>query len=189
MVQIRKIESNEVSERKQRRNTLILSIVMIGILLFSTAGYFSLKENDGGAGSDEGVQNYGDSWVFNYNGEQIRLSSPPKAAENVSILLFKSLSDYAGKTVYVASESEAQFYEVSSTVGRYTERMQPACYGKCDKNLPEKSCNDTMIVIQNFGESESSYLKGKIYEESGCVFIDGGIDAVDSFIYKIFGMI
>ncbi len=184
---IRKLETKEEIERKRKRNTLILSIIMIGILMFSTAGYFSLRENDEG-NANGGVQNIGDYWIFTYGDQNIRLSSSPESAENVSILMFKTLESYYGKTVYVSSESETQLYEISSTLGRYTERMQAACYGKCDRNLPEKNCSDILIVIRALNETEKEG-EGKIYEEQNCVFIEGKMNAIDAFLYKIFGII
>jgi hypothetical protein len=185
-LEIRKIESAEESERKRKRNTLILSILMIAILLFSTAGYFSMRDNEDTTNSNKNVENIGDSWILKYGDQSLRLSNSPESAENVSILMFKNLESYYGKTVYVAYENEVQFYEVASTLGRYTERMQPACYGKCEKDFPEKTCNDTMIVIKNLNETEPG--KSKIYEEDNCLFIEGNLVAVDAFIYKIFGV-
>jgi hypothetical protein len=190
MVEIRKLEKKEDAEKRTRRNTLILSIMMIGILVLSTAGYFTMRDESSSTTGSEKVENVGDAWVLREGEQTMRLSSSPESAENVSILLFRSVNDYAGKTVYVASDNEAQFYEIASTLGRYTERMQPACYGKCEKNLPEKNCNDTMIVIRNLNESNAEFGKrGRIYEESGCVFIEGKMDAIDAFIYKLFGVI
>lgn len=186
MAGIRKIESAEEAERKGKRNTLILSIVMISILVFSTAGYFTLRdssESSTGTGS-KNVQNVGDAWVLTYGGQSIKISSSPESAENVSISLSKTMDDYYGKTIYISSESESGFYEIYSTLGQYTERVQEACYGKCERNLPEENCSERVIVIKtNLTE------KGKIYEEGNCVFIEGGMDAIDAFLYKIFGVI
>jgi len=184
MVQIRKIETAEEIERKRKRNNLILSIIMILILVFSTAGYFSLREDTStSSGGSDNVQNVGDAWIITYGDQTIRVSSSPESAQNTSILSLKTIDYYSGKTVYVASDSDAGFYEIASTVGRYTGRMQQACYGECEKNLPEKNCDDTMIVIRtNLTE------KGRIYEEDNCVFIEGGLDAVDAFIYQLFGV-
>lgn len=181
MHNIRRIESSEESERKRKRNTLILSIVMIGILVFSTAGYFSMRE-DSGDSSSEGVQNTGNGWLFKYGDQQIMVDSSLDDAKNVSVILFKRVDDYYGKTVYVASDYDAEFYEIYQSLGKYTGRMQQACYGDCEKDLPEKNCNDTLIVVKRTNESET----GKVYEKDNCVFIEGDMKAVDAFIYKVF---
>ena len=183
-MEIRKIQTEEEMEKKRKRNSLILSIVMISILVFSTAGYFSLREDDASSSGDNRVENIGDSWILRYGDQIMQLSNSPESAKNVSISLFKSISDYSGKTVYIASESDPELYEISSTLGRYIDRLQPACYGKCDKDLPEKNCNETMIVIRSLNISENS--KGRVYESDNCVFIEGDLIAVDAFIYNLF---
>jgi len=62
----------------------------------------------------------------------------------------------------------------------YASRVQEACYGKCDKNLPEKSCNDSLIV---FRQNDSE----KISQSDNCIFIEGNLRDADAFIYKLFG--
>lgn len=190
-MEIRKIETHEESEKKRKRNTLMLSIIMIGILLFSTAGYFTFKGNEDG-GSETKYENptsTGDYWVLNYGGAKLRFSSSPESAKNVSILFSKTMEDYYGKTIYVASESELTSDEIISTLGRFTARTQKACYGNCTKNLPERKCglNETMIVVG--ANSIDLTEKGKVYEANNCVFIEGGIIQVDAFLYRLFGVI
>jgi len=163
-MEIRKIESEETREKKSKRNVLILSMVMIAILVFSTAGYFSMREDE------ENGEN---------NGLQFNLANSLKETENVSILMFKTINDYSGKMVYVSSDYSGGLSELSLALRDYAERIQEACYGECDQNLPEKDCNETMIVISNSNES-------KVYEEENCVFIQGDLRAVDAFIYKLF---
>jgi hypothetical protein len=186
-LEIRKIGTKEEAERKSRRNTLILSIIMISILVLSTAGYFSMRDNgtSTNTGSDK-VQNVGDSWIINYNGESIRLSSSPESTKNVSVVMFSKLESYAGKSVYVASDYDGGFYEVGSAMQNYVGRIQQACYGKCNKDLPEKNCTDTMIVISELNNSAGG--AGRVYEQDNCVFIEGGLNAVDAFLYHIFGV-
>lgn len=188
---IRKIESNEELERKGKRNALILSIFMISLLVFSTAGYFSLTDDGtaGTAGSDKNVENIGDSWILRFGDQTFRITNSPENGENVSILMFANLDKFYGKTVYVSTENDAEFYEIYSSLGAYTGRMQQACYGECEKNLPEKDCNETMIVVRSLDEVDGTKAgQGKIYEADNCVFIEGGMTAVDAFLYRIFGV-
>ena len=185
-LELRKIGTKEDAERKSKRNTLIISIVMISILVFSVAaGYFSMGKEDTNTSSDK-VQNVGDYWVINYNGVGIRLTSSPESTENISVIMFKGLESYAGKTLYISSEYDGGFNEVGSALQNYVQRIQPACYGTCDKDYPEKDCNETMIVISGLNDYKSG--EGKVYEQDNCVFIEGGLDAVDAFLYKIFGI-
>src|SRR3990172_3551607 len=138
---IRKIEPKEESERKRKRNTLVLSVIMISLLLFSTAGYsiISSVEDNSQTSSNNLVENVGGSWIINYGGETISLSNSPESGQNVSISFFGSLQNYNGKTLYVAAK-DADFYEIYNALSGYADRVQQACYGDCTKNLPEKDC-------------------------------------------------
>ena len=89
------------------------------------------------------------------------------------------IEDYYRKVVYVASDNKGAMYEIGQNLGKYTERMQEACYGNCSENLPEKNCSDLLIV---FDES----IERKVYQEENCVFIEGDLKAVDAFLWRIF---
>jgi hypothetical protein len=183
MNNLRKIESKEEMERKRKRNTLFLSIIMIAILVFSTAGYFAFRDDTSTQSNTEGVQNMGDSWVFTYGEQTIRMSHSPEDVKNITVFINEDISSYSGKTVYIASESDAGLYEIYPALSGYAERVQSACYGKCTKDLPEKECNETMIVIR------PANLTDMVYQKDNCVFIEGDLKAVDAFLYKIYGMI
>ncbi|MBS3091276.1 hypothetical protein J4217_02395 [Candidatus Pacearchaeota archaeon] len=183
---LRKIESaEEKAKREKRRNRLLIGVMLL-LLLGSTAGYSFLsgdKDNAQKVGSN-GVQNIGGQWAANYNGQTLYFSSSPETAKNISLSTFFSLQDYYQKSVYVVADTDSSNvnYEIASTLGQYTGRMQPACYGSCDKDLPEKNCTDYLIVW-------NSSAANNVYQKDNCVFIDGDITAIDAFLYKIFGYI
>lgn len=179
---LRKIETKDESERKRKRNTLIASIIMISILVFSTAGYFSMDGDESETVSNETVRNVGDYWVANYGEEILRFTNSPDSAKNVSVGFVNGINSYSGKPMYISSDSEIVSYEIGSNLGRYASRVQLACYGVCDRDLPEKNCTDNLIV---FNQSEQN----KVRQEDKCVFIDGDMRAVDAFLYRIFGLI
>ena len=182
---MRKVETREEAERKQKRNTLVVSIVLIAILVFSTAGYFSLSDEEETGGSSQGsskVKDMGNGWAMDYNGQALSFSSSPDSASNASISLINTLGSYAGQDFYIASDNEAVTYEISYNLGRFAERVQPACYGACDKNLPEKGCKDNLIVFKEAAQN-------RVYQNDNCVFIEGSMSAADAFLYKIFGVI
>ena len=90
------------------------------------------------------------------------------------------INDFSGKTLYIDSENLAVNGEILNNLGKYSYRIQEACYGECERNLPEKSCEDNFIV---FRESEER----NVYQEENCIFIDGDLSSVDAFLYKILG--
>jgi len=179
---IRKIESKEESDRKRKRNTLIISVIMISVLVFGTAGYFSGRETST-EGNQSVVSEMGNEWVMQYGSDNqiLRFSNSPESVKNVSIMGAVALESYYGQTVYVSSDNDALTYEIASNLGRYTERMQPACYGNCSKDLPSKNCTDILIV---FNASEQS----RVYQKENCLFIEGDMRAADAFLYRIFGV-
>ena len=93
---------------------------------------------------------------------------------------YVDFNNYAGSTVYVVSENQAVFFEISATMGRFL-RVQEACYGPCEEDLPEKNCTDNLIIWQDSPEN-------KVYQEENCVFIDGDMRTVDAFLYDLFGL-
>ncbi len=181
---IRKLQSAEEIEKKKKRNMLIASIVLIAILVFSTAGYFSsTNEGSDNNKNNKNISEIGNEWVLDYGGQYLRFSNPPEVAENVSMNFDYLIGDYSGKVVYVASDSDSASYEIGASLGRYTQRIQGACYGKCNKDFPEKNCTEMLIVFSKSNETS------RIYQEQSCVFIEGDLKAVDSFLYRIFGVI
>jgi hypothetical protein len=179
---IRKLESREESEKRQRRNTLVISIILIAILVFSTAGYFSLSSKEEKKEGESAVQEMGNEWVMKYGEQILKFSSPPEAAKNTSIMIASTLENYYEKSFYIVSESDAAYYEIAYNLGRVAGRIQPACYGKCERNLPEKNCSETLIIYNQSGQN-------RVYQDNNCVFIEGSMSAVDAFLYRIFGVI
>jgi hypothetical protein len=180
---IRKLQSAEEIEKKKKRNMLIASIVLIAILVFSTAGYFSSDSDNGNTKNNKNISEIGNEWVLDYGGQYLRFSNPPEVAENVSMNFNYLIDDYSGKVAYVASDSDSASYEIGASLGRYTQRMQGACYGKCDKDFPEKNCTDYIIVFSKSNETS------RVYQEQNCIFIEGDLKAVDAFLYRVFGVI
>jgi hypothetical protein len=180
-MKLRRLETKEEAEKKRKRNTLIASIIMIGILVLSTAGYFSLSGNEEKK-SNEAIQNIGNYWIANYSGQQLRFTNSPDSVKNVSVGFISNINSYYGKIVYISSDNELANYEIGANIGKYAARVQLACYGQCEKNLPEKNCTDSLIVFNQSGQN-------KVYQEENCVFIDGDMRAVDAFLYRIFGLI
>lgn len=185
---MREIGSRQDIEKKTRRNALIISIVMLGILVISTAGYAFITgtengdEPQGNAGNSK-VQQMGDYWVFEFEGKTVQVSSSLEQVKNISVILGPdiNLDKYKQKPLYIASNNTGVIYEIGSTIGRFAPRAQAACYGNCTANLPVKGCYDNLIVWKESDEN-------RVYQNDSCVFIDGDLKAADAFIYRIFGM-
>ena len=184
---MRKLGSDRESKDKNKRNTMIMSGVMLFLLLISTAGYAIVSSSQNSESSEEnyeGVVNAGNYWTFEHNGQNIYLRNSPDEVRNISVLIGPQVSvpTYSSSVLYIASENEGVYTEVASSLGRFSQRVQRACYSNCSKDLPEKSCASNLIVW-----NESSY--NLVRQEENCIFIDGDLRAVDAFLYKVFNKI
>ncbi len=186
---MRRIESAEEAEKRRKRTTSILSILMLGILLFGTAGfafsYYGGTSNSDGSTDSSGTQegfNSAGQWVKVLNGQSFYFTNSPEDVKDIKIDLSKTLGEYSGNKIYIAGESNSLSYnEIVSVLGQYSSGLQPACFGKCEDNLPEKTCSDNIIVLN---ESEEN----SVSQENNCVFINGNVKAADAFLFEILGI-
>ncbi len=166
--------------RKQKRKNIILSAVMLFILVGGTIGYaFFESGTDTNESGDNGVDNYGDGWATEFQGRNIYFSNSPIDAENISVDISRNIVDYQGKILYIDSENGAVTSEIASTLGLFSSRVQEACSGPCSRDLPEKSCDENIIVWKDSVEN-------RISEKDNCVIIEGDLKTVDAFLFKIF---
>ena len=183
---MQKIRTQEEIEYREKRNKRIFTFIMLSVLMLGTIGYgFSLysenqPEKQTNSNQSKAI-NVGNQWAIQYGGQDLYLKSSPESVQDVPVEINTNLNKYYQQPLYIVSDSEDISYEIYSTLGRYASRYQLACYEKCDKNLPEKSCDENLIVWN------TSQIN-KVYQNDSCVFIEGDIKAVDAFLYKIFGI-
>ncbi|MBS3071647.1 hypothetical protein J4408_01515 [Candidatus Pacearchaeota archaeon] len=182
------IESEETKEKRRKRNSKFITILLLFILLASTAGfafsYNSLNDSTSGLNIEEGKAIYDEStqrWYLRLSGQDFVFYNSPDSMQDVQIDSTKVLGDYYGKTLYIQSSNELIFNEISSSLGRFSSRVQKACYGECEENLPIKTCTDNFIIINN---SENNIIR----QDNGCIFIDGNMETVDAFLYNTLGI-
>ena len=174
---MRRIQSGKEIESKKQRRARIFTIVMLLILLASSAGYaFLSNPND-----SKTTKGQGDSEQLGVNvgGQYVYLINSKNKSAEVPVKMNLILGDYSGKKVYVVANNSAVSNEISSTIGRYSNGVGNACYGSCSENLPEKTCKDMLIVWKPAEQN-------KVYQNESCIFIEGDMRAVDAFIYRIF---
>ncbi len=180
---MRKIESQTDIEKKEKRRKYAISIFMLVVMVASTLGYaFMGSEEDSFSNEgngDERVIDTGSQWAVKVGNSYVYLSFGNEAVKNISVSGIYNLGMFQSKPLYISSDNQGAVNEISGSIGLYASRAQEACYGKCEKNLPEKNCNDTLIVF-----TESS--ENKVYQKDNCIFIDGDLRAVDAFLYKVF---
>lgn len=182
---MRKIQTPEEIEKKRKRNMIIMSVLMLGILTISTIGYsfLSADEDEEQGLNDEdgdGIVAYGGKWLVDLNGKQLLLENHPDELKNISVNISINANSYANQEIYVDSANQGVFSEIAINLNGFAGKIQKACYGSCEEDLPEKNCSANLIVWRENAEN-------KIYQEENCIFIDGDLKSVDAFLYRIFG--
>ncbi len=185
---MRKIKSPEEIAQSKKKLKLLVGGVLIFLMVFSTAGFafFSGGGLGGGTGSPNNIQeNTGDfngrHWVYQKDGQEFYFTNPLEITNNVPININFNLNNYLGTSVYIVSDNDLIISEITQNLARYTGRLQKACYGKCEEDLPEKTCNDNLIIWQEAEEN-------RVYQDQNCIFIESAeadLRAVDAFLYKI----
>lgn len=178
---MRRIETREEIELRQKKKNRMLSMFMLIILVGSTVGFAFLYRTDSGQVDSVNGQNVGNGWAYKVGDQTLVFSVPPESIGNVSVNIYSNLNSYYNSILYIDSDNQAVINEVANTLGRYTGKMQLACYGECSEDLPEKDCTNNIIVWKgsNFN---------KVYQEDKCIFIEGDLRAVDAFLFEIFGI-
>ena len=181
---MRKIKSQEQIDKEKSRNIRMMSFFMLLVMILGTMGFafsggFGFSDNSDSVNADTDEQEF----VFNqpvilYQNERIPITMEKKFVEDVSVNINFDINRYSGNILYVDAE-DFVVSEIQNTIGKFSN-IRRACYGKCESDLPEKTCNDNLIV---FKKADENIVK----QEKNCVFIDGSLKAVDAFIYKVFG--
>lgn len=178
---MRRLQTQAEIEKRKKRTIAILSLFMLFIMVVSSLGY-SFLSNTGSSSDNEAPaeQGLGQGLLkIDYGGQIFYLQSSQEEIKDIALNVNIIPQTYFGKNLYISSDNQGILQEISSTIGRFSLRAQEACYGQCEKNLPEKNCTDNLIVWKESAES-------KVSQEDNCVFIEGDMRTVDAFIYKVF---
>jgi hypothetical protein len=192
-----KIITKEEKLRKISRNQLIVGIILIGILVFSTIGY-ALNFENSNESSEKLIDFNGikfnknqDYWTFNSQGLDFITKYNPKEIENITFNSFISISDYRNKPYYyvIDNDNNIALSEILRNIDkRITLRSQRACLNEsnCSLDLPIKSCkNDNIIIIREPINNETE----KIYQQDKCTFIiskpENQTKFSDAYLFRI----
>ncbi len=176
------VSEAEKERKKNKRNYILIGFILL--LLVASSASFAFISNptpQTNTGSSSPVTSVGGKYALQYGAETIYFTNSPEQTNNISTEILFTLNNYYSQPLYIATESDLIYYEISSTLGRYPERVQHACYGPCNLSYAEKNCTENLIVI-------NPNIENKVTQQDKCVFIEGDMRAVDAFLYKIFGV-
>lgn len=193
-MEIRRIETQADIEKRETRKKLIIGIILVGVMILSTAGFAFL--NNPSTDSTLITENYNGYefflnnnglWQTQIQGQPFQFQFSPNETSTVDLQGI-DFSFYSGKPLYFISENPEASDEIVSNIGRFLPRAQNACLQgqNCTEDLPEKNCTlDNIIIIKESNESS-------LIREDNCIFIQGPYaDLVkwsDAFLYKILGV-
>ena len=181
---IKGINERREGEEKTKSNVQILGLILLTLLVVSTVG-FAFISRPGGSDTDnsqtenqQGQEANGYYSIDLGSGNKAYFSYDSDSVKDVPIEVNVSANDYVGQTIYY-NGGEVLKQEIMINIGQFAGRVQEACYGPCEEDLPEKSCNDLMIVWNRTGSNA-------VRQDNKCIFIDGDLRAVDAFLYRLF---
>jgi hypothetical protein len=201
---MRKIKSMAEIQKLQRRNNIILGVVMIFLLVVSTAGYsiMSADSEDNEKVNELGFDFFRDQglWKIVVGEEVFGFLNLPSEVSDIDVNISMQLGEYSRQPLYFVNLGDG-VSEVLRNMQRYVLRYQESCLQQdgegvaggegnesvdnetgCSGDFPIKDCSSNLIVFESGNET-------KVYSQDNCVFIVGDvIRGSDAFLYKLFGI-
>lgn len=190
-------------EKKDTRNKVILGLIMVAILVLSTAGYafFSGEKSNVNKiieyNGVEFVSNENYFWQFQVGDFNFATQYNPDDTENISVPSFFNMMDYSNKPLFFSGVGQGK-QEIARNIGNFVSRMQEVCVEdyttslgdeECNEQMPIKKCSEENIII--FKNIENENLTN-IMQEENCIVISSTyeeqIKASDAFIFRILGI-
>ena len=199
---MKKIRTKSSEAKRQKRNQMIVGIVLIFVMFGSVFGVIV-----GSFGQDKNNENIeynnikffeqNDFWFANKENLNFVFRNNPKQVEEIEVEL-NYFNTYEGKPLYVYSENYEAELEVLRNFfyqNQIVQRVQSACLNesadifnltsKCETDSPIKNCEDNFIIIRESNETG-------IVQNENCVFIYGERENLtkitDEFLFNVFGI-
>lgn len=190
---MRKIRSMADVERIRRRNSTIMGVVFIFLLVVSTAGFafMSSDSEDGDVVSENGFDFFRDGglWRLAVGDDVFGFQNLPSEVMDVEVNVSVQLGTYNGQPLYFVNPGEGTS-EILGNMGKYILRYQEACFDSgdneseivCEGNLPVKDCSNNLILFEAGNET-------RVDGRENCVFIVGdSLRGSDAFLYEVLGV-
>lgn len=179
---MRKIISKTEVERRSKNKQIVLGVVLILLLVVSTAG-FSWLDRDGtkeGVVEENGIRfyNQNDVWLAQIGEQVFSFSYLPSEVKDLAIEGDYDFESYFNQPLYFNRVEEGAV-EVLKNLNSYILRYQKSCVEEpCEEDLPLKGCENNVII---FTDGEDG-----VYREENCVYIVGNqVKGADAFLYKV----
>ncbi|MEK6874109.1 MAG: hypothetical protein AABW91_04645 [Nanoarchaeota archaeon] len=171
---MRKIKTQAEIEKRQNRNKVIIALVFVVLMVFSTAGFalfsgtgISSKKNTKNYNGIEFNANENGYWDFKIQNQAFQTSYTPDETQEIESD-FISISEINGKPLYFVNPEATSLNEIVYNLGRYATRYQEACLKGLNCTNSDniiKTCDDNVIVFQESNETS-------IKRNDNCIYIN-----------------
>ena len=191
---MREILTQERKEKKSTRNKIIIGIILVVIMAFSTLAYafFSNPQTENRVKYNGITFSLGENRLWNFKTKigSFATQYNPLETKNITVPVTLTINNYAGRPLYILSNGEAAQTEILGNLNGVYLKWQAGCIqgyeAECDENAPVKNCSLDNVIILREANSTS------ITQEGSCVFISSPVEesglAGDAFIFKILGI-
>lgn len=192
---MKKLLTQKQKDKKQKIKQLIVGIILISLMLISTAGY---AMNGNSKDSIKVIEYHGikftrsnNYWSFNYNGNQFNTLYNPTEVDSISVSNKLLLKDYNQKPLYIVGPLGEPALEIIRNLNPFILRVNSACISKedCTENAPIKDISkDNIIIIQEPEQGQ----KESIFQQEKAVFItayyENQTKYADAFLFSALGI-
>lgn len=191
---MRPLENPHIKQKREQRRKVILTIVLLGILLFSSIGYaFQSRSEDLTRTITYNSFRFTEQqglWVLQNQYVFLATLHTPYEILNATERNEFTIADYTNVAVYLSGMLGSGSDEIVRNLQSSAERIQPVCVSgfTCnEESLPVKDCSRDKVII--FVESDTA----KITTQNQCVIISGTPEQstrlADEFLFGIFNII
>jgi len=197
---MKKLITSKERERKKRVNQLIVGIVLIGLMIFSTLGFAFSGRADEENTSDK--MNYrgidfvkqNGYWSFNIQGYDFRTKYNPEEVSDVNFFNIMTVQDYVGKPLYFVGGAGEHVYEMEvNLLEKFVLRTSPACLDEedCGGDFPIKNCSEDNIIIFEEVDYDDEYIES-VEQDENCIFITSSLANqtryADAYLFDLLGL-
>ena len=196
---MKKIETQEERDKKTKKNQIIIGVLLIGLMVLSTAGFALMNTtHSGGSGQnyDYETREYNgiefirqDSfWATQINGKTYAFVYLHDEIEDVDIAITNTLTDYLNSPLYIVNGNGTREIIAFNMLPEFALRVNDACLDEatCESDeYPIKSCLHDNIIVFKDDDPESTRVT-RVYQENNCIIIEGDkAKGADKFLQHI----
>lgn len=187
---MKKIISKQEEAKKQKRNQIIIGVILIVVMFGS--GFGMVVNSFGNRDINNKITYNGFNFIKQDNLWNLQKGNfnflflyNPKQVQRINFS-GDYINKYYSNPLYLSSDNNEASLEIYNNFGKIAQRIQFACFDEnCTQDIPTKTCKDNFIIIR-----ESN--KTSITQQDNCVFIESPQEnltkTTDEFLFHIIGV-